>query len=209
MNIIVFGDSITQGFDDTEKGGWVNRLFIDICTRSIGQESSTELPMVFNLGVDSDTSEGVRTRMIAELQPRLGKNNLIIFDIGGNDCIRNLETDKCLVSSECFRENYDYLIKTAKQYGAVVCLGLHDTDELQITQLPYYKGLTCLDTDGKRYDQAIEKLAIEHDVLYVPMRGLLSQNFTTLTYDGDHPSAAGHQLIYERVKGELEKAGIL
>jgi lysophospholipase L1-like esterase len=26
---------------------------------------------------------------------------------------------------------------------------------------------------------------------------------------GDHPTSEGHQLIYERVKGELEKAGIL
>lgn len=40
MRIIIFGDSITQGFWDTEHGGWANRLHINEMRR--GVESAFE-----------------------------------------------------------------------------------------------------------------------------------------------------------------------
>jgi lysophospholipase L1-like esterase len=50
MRILVFGDSITQGFGDTE-GGWVERLRHDYDVETIKDlRANTNYPTIFNLG---------------------------------------------------------------------------------------------------------------------------------------------------------------
>jgi hypothetical protein len=57
--VFVFGDSIVMGLWD-ERGGWPERLW---------QGRSR---IVYNLGVDGETSEEVKTRFIAEAKTRGG-----------------------------------------------------------------------------------------------------------------------------------------
>ena len=208
MNIIVFGTSIAQGFDDTEMGGWVNRLFVEYSTRHKDQAHSDYHP-VFNLSISGDTSDGIVKRLENELAFRVGKENLIIFEAGGNDSIRNLVRDECLVPIDRFTKNCLHLITEAKKYGKVVFLGTHDFDEESLNPIPWYDGHTQLKKDRLQYDEVLQKLTKEHDVSYVSMKGLLGHKVKDLTFDGDHPNAEGHQLIFERVKEVLEKEGIL
>ena len=208
MNIIVFGDSITQGFDDTAYGGWVNRLFVAVSARSRGQEHGA-YHAVFNLGISGDTTDALGKRMAGELSARAGTENLIVFDIGGNDSVRHVTSGECQVPLERFTANYRWMIAHAQQYGTVVCLGIHDSDESVLKPLPWYPEYASLDEDGQRYDEAIQGVADEGGALYISMRNILNKDFETYTYDGDHPSAEGHRLIYERVKDGLEQAGIL
>lgn len=49
--ICVFGDSITWGAWDIEKGGWVQRL------RNFVESSSEEYIEIYNLGVSGDNTE--------------------------------------------------------------------------------------------------------------------------------------------------------
>lgn len=208
MNILVFGSSIEQGFDDTEKGGWVNRLFLEYGTRQKGQPHG-DFHAVFNLGISGETSDGIVRRFKAEMIPRLDDENLTIFESGGNDSIRNLETGECAVPLERFKENCRTMVAEAKKYGKVAFLGLYDSDHENMNPMPWYEGHAALAEDAAAYNEAIKKMAEEQDVLYIPVNGLFDGDFERYTYDGDHPNAEGHRLIYERVKGELEKAGIL
>lgn len=78
---LIFGDSITQGFNDLT-GGWVQRL----------RESLTLDDFVINLGVSGDTSDGLLARFEVELKPRLsteGESNIILIAIGSNDSAWN------------------------------------------------------------------------------------------------------------------------
>lgn len=209
MRILVFGDSITQGFDDTEKGGWVNRLFVDLSAREGGQDRD-DFHYVFNLGISGDTTTALLRRIESEIMPRLGDDPaLIILDIGGNDACRNLKTNECEVPLETFSDNYQKILEVAQKYGKVVCLGLHDSDEAALNPIPWEPTFGLLDKDKDLYDETIKTLANEHDALYISMADILSSNFAVTTYDGDHPSAEGHRLIYERVKSELLVNGIL
>jgi len=208
MNIIVFGDSITQGFDDTEYGGWVNRLFMAVGTRKPGQLHG-DFHSVFNLGISGDTTEGVLKRIETELTARADGDNVIIFDIGGNDSVRNISTGECQVTLEKFISNYQKLISLAKEIGRVVCIGIHDSDESRLNPFPHYDGHASLDEDSILYDKAINELADKNSALYISMKNLLNKDFMNLTYDGDHPSPEGHRLIFERIFSELKKEKIL
>lgn len=208
MNIIVFGSSIEQGFDDTEKGGWVNRLFLEYGTRTKGQDHD-DFHAVFNLGISGDTSDAIVKRFASELSFRLGNENLVIIESGGNDSIRNLKTNECAVPIVRFTENCQIMISEAKKHGKVAFLGLYDSDYANMNPMPWYEGHAALKDDAEEYEQKIQELPQENDILYIPMTGLFEEKFEDLTFDGDHPNATGHQLIYERIKGVLEKEGIL
>ena len=69
MNIFVFGDSITQGFFDTENGGWCSQLSNYVMKKVV--ESNFELEgMVFNLGVSGDTTKKLLDRFSLEIGVR-------------------------------------------------------------------------------------------------------------------------------------------
>lgn len=210
MNILVFGSSIEQGFDDTEKGGWVNRLFLEYGTRERGQAHG-DFHAVFNLGISGDTSDGIVQRFSTELACRVSKDidNLVIIESGGNDSIRNLETNECAVPIERFAENCQKMVTESKQFGKVVLLGLYDSDHENMNPMPWYEGHAALKEDADKYDEKLQDIAAENEILYISMAGMFADHFEELTFDGDHPNAEGHRLIYERVKSELEKAGIL
>ena len=62
---LIFGDSITQGFNDLT-GGWVQRL----------RESLTLDDFVINLGVSGDTSDGLLARFEVELNPIINRRRI-------------------------------------------------------------------------------------------------------------------------------------
>ena len=78
MKILVFGDSIAYGAWDRE-GGWVQRL-----RRFLDEKNSDVL--VYNLSIDSDTTEDLLERFEFETKQRIrGDEIILIFAIGVND----------------------------------------------------------------------------------------------------------------------------
>jgi lysophospholipase L1-like esterase len=210
MHIIVFGSSIEQGFDDTDKGGWVNRLFLEYGTRTRGQGHG-DFNAVFNLGISGNTSDQIVERFSNELACRVDpdEKTLVIIESGGNDSIRNLETNECAVPLDRFEQNCQTMINEANKYGKVVVLGLYDSDYENMNPIPWYEGHAALKEDADLYDKKLQEMANENEVLYISLSGLFEGKFEELTFDGDHPNAVGHQLVFERVKSALEKEGIL
>lgn len=60
MRILIFGDSITQGFWDTN-GGWVDKLRKHYDELQL-QDFDKNPPTVFNLSIDADTSQNILQR---------------------------------------------------------------------------------------------------------------------------------------------------
>ena len=58
--LCVFGDSITWGAWDVEKGGWVNRLRLFIDKENLNYR-------VFNCGVGGDTTKELVARVSSEM----------------------------------------------------------------------------------------------------------------------------------------------
>jgi lysophospholipase L1-like esterase len=208
-DIFIFGDSITQGFYDTNFGGWPSLLFATLNERTL-ETKIKDFFSVFNLGISGNTVKEVLNRFESDLKPRAQeKEGIVILDIGGNDSTRNVVTGENVCPFDEFSKQYSELITLAKKYGDVVCIGIHDSDTDNLSQIPWWENHGIFAEDAIRYDDEVCRLAHEHGVVYVPMRGLLAQDYATYSADGDHPNAAGHDLIFERVKSSLEAEGLL
>ncbi len=83
MRVLVFGDSITQGFWDME-GGWVSRIRKHYDQQMI-YDADNDLPSIFNLGVSADSSDDVLVRFENETKVRATEEIAFIIAIGVND----------------------------------------------------------------------------------------------------------------------------
>ena len=208
MNIIVFGDSITQGFHDDMKGGWVARLFSS-CVTEMMQSDYEKYVSVFNLGISGERSCDIARRFNVEFEARYEEGVVTIFAVGINDSAKHSKTGVNWCELDEYISNMQKMIEQAKQHGQVVLVGLTALDENRLTPIPWFLEYSHYQADRDDYDTALKKLAAKNDCLYIPTEDIFLNKKEELLPDGLHPNAAGHQLIYERVKGELEKAGIL
>jgi len=83
MRILIFGDSITQGFWDSE-GGWVQRIRKMYDLHKI-DNIQDDVPTIFNLGVSGDSTDEIIQRFETETRARLEDELVIIFSVGVND----------------------------------------------------------------------------------------------------------------------------
>ncbi len=115
--VLVFGDSIAMGLWD-ERGGWPERLW-DGHSR-----------IVYNLGVDGNTSDDVKSRFSSEAKSRgANKNSVIIFAVGINDSSRMNSRNR--VNLAKYVRNMDGLIDHTKDQFTekVPCVGLTPIDQ--------------------------------------------------------------------------------
>ncbi|HEY7956801.1 MAG TPA: SGNH/GDSL hydrolase family protein [Polyangia bacterium] len=198
-----FGDSITYGDSDTERGGWVARLKTECLARSACGELGAD---VFNLGIGGETTRLMRARFSPELEARLegGARSLVTLAYGANDAA---ESDgSFLVPEKEYAENLAWAIDEARRQGCEVWL-------LNVTPLaPAADGVRSLGSGRlrsnalvSRYNDLLRQLAHQKraellDVHAAFMRHDLSSLFAP---DGLHPNAEGHALIANLVGKRL------
>lgn len=208
MNIIIFGDSITHGFHDDEIGGWVSRLF-SFCVSEMLQSNYEKYVSVFNLGISGERTCDLIKRFDVEFDAREDENMLTIFSIGINDSVRNVDTNTNRCEINEYKQNLQKMITKAKDRGNVILVGLTAIDESRLSPIPWFPEYSHLQIDRDKYDDALKELANENGCMYIPTEDLFLNKKAELLPDGLHPNAAGHRLIYERVKNELKNANIL
>lgn len=211
MRVLVFGDSIAQGFYDS-KGGWVQRLATDMHSKTLaamngGGDFYVE---VHNLGVSGDTTEGVLDRIEAEIEARrlYDDEDIIIIAIGTNDVV--LRDNTPIQDVYEFQEAYEALLKEASSLAdKILCVGLPAVDE-SLTD-PWKFSATGKQWKNNRIDlfeDTIKQAAERQDLSFVPIYDKYVSAMKAgkkLHSDGLHPSEAGHELIYQVVKPKLEE----
>ena len=214
-NIFIFGDSITYGEWDSA-GGWANRLRDHYDSGEL--PLPTDFVITYNLGIPSDTSEGVLHRLTHETQSRLAadpneKEIQFIIAIGTNDARRNLKDKKNVVDIQQFASNIDNISKAAMQFSDdIVYVGL----------------LPCIESDviatGKRHDwedfydnqslsrysEVIKAHCVKHDHTFVDVFPVFEKCIDDATHkslfsDGLHPNDDGHSLIFKEVLTRLNE----
>lgn len=193
---IIFGDSITQGFNDLT-GGWVERL----------RESLTLDDYIFNLGISGDTSEGLLVRFEAELKPRLsteGEPNNILISISSNDsAFINLEKH-CWVPIERYRNNLLQLIKVARKYtDKIILIGSEPIDQNKVDPIPWEPTMSYKTELIKQYGEAMKTISMQEKVKFVDLFNLLPVNYIQTLDDGVHPNTSGHRMIFDIIKTNL------
>jgi len=210
MNIYVFGDSVAFGKYDS-KGGWVARLVEFLETKYLANE--TDEFFVYNLSISGNHSADILARFDDEIKLRLSekRNSMVIFATGLNDSAFVRSQNRHWVDLQKFQENLRRLISRARQYaGRIIFIGLAPTDEKIVDPMPWDTDKSYRNEYVKKYDCALAEAARDGDVDYISLYGkFIAADHKKLLHDGAHPSAAGHQLIFETVRDYLLEQKII
>jgi lysophospholipase L1-like esterase len=202
-HILVFGDSIAQGYWD-KNGGWVARLRKFIDAKGIGRGEYDCL--VFNLGVSGDTTEGLLQRLEFETRQRtrFKEETTFIFAIGMNDALLTKE-NALLVAPKKVENNIQKIIDLAEKFSKkIVFVGLTPVDEGKTNPLPWAPQFSVKNENIKKYDEIIKKVCKKNKILFVELFDNWSKiNYNGLLEDGQHPNSRGHEKIFETVKDFL------
>lgn len=206
MRVLVFGDSTTQGFWDTE-GGWVARLRKHYDARQLEDLSNRNEPTIFNLGISGGRSDTILARFDAETAARdNGEELIIIVCTGLNDSYREGQ-DRFKSNPEQYETNLRELAHKAKKHSdKILFVGLIAPDENK-TMPVFWKDIYYIRERVKLFEGIMQKVAEEKGISFVPIFEKFkyqaeNQNLWT---DGLHPNNDGHELIYQLVRPELEK----
>jgi len=203
MNILIFGDSITQGFWGID-GGWVSyiRKYYD---QQKVLDSAIDPPAVYNLGVSGDSSDDVLARFEHEAQARSKEEELaFVIAVGVNDArtkagINYSETTR-------YKNNLEQILQLAKQHSdKILFVGL--TSCVEERSNPVSWGDTGYTNDRiKAFDDTLREFCEENHVpmveVFEPFSKIEAE--TELLPDGLHPNDKGHKLIADLVKPHLE-----
>ncbi len=184
QTVLVFGDSIVMGLWD-ERGGWPERLW---------QGRSR---IVYNLGVDGETSDEVKARFNDEAKARgANKNSIIIFAVGVNDSSRVDRANRVKLSN--YVRNIEEMIDQAKELtDRIFCVGLAPIDQSKTVPFILEKTISFGVEDLNGYDSALRIVCDKKKVRYVSLKKLKLENH--LSEDGVHPLSSGHAIIAEKV----------
>lgn len=208
-NFFCFGNSITQGYWDTD-GGWVSKLNQFLFEKCLEEPENYHFG-VHNMGVSGNDSDQLNKRFRSEIEARVSESsdNVILIQIGANDAQFIKSKQEPRVSETDFRDNVEDLIEKSREYAdEVIVLGnLYSDIE---GSLPWAKDKIVEDEREERYNEIKRNVCSEKNVNFIDFRREFSkEEFLDKLEDGVHPDGEGHELIFARVKKCLKENGII
>jgi len=206
--IYAFGDSITYGAWGIKNSGWAAQL------RRFLDEKQAKDPdfyaLFYNLGISGETTNGLIKRFDPELNARKRDGDegeaIFIFAFGANDAAYLDETKEFRVSIESFRSNLDSVISKATLVSPkIIVLNILPVTE-EIHSKPRY-GKIRLNSYMEKYNAVIAEVAKNNNAQFIDVYSVFQKSDLGdyLSDDGLHPNDKGHEVIFEMVKGALEK----
>lgn len=188
-SICVFGDSTAWGAWDTEKGGWVNRLWLDV-----GKREGDNYVEIYNCSVSGGTTETVLGRF--ENEAKIRNADAIIFQTGGNDAAYEHTPGNFLVTPDKFKENLEEIIKRARNITQnIIFIDYKNFDESKTMPVPWID-IYYTNENTKKYNEIMKEVCRENNIPLLDLKPLNNDDFE----DGLHPNAQGHEKIFKQVK---------
>ncbi|KKQ98380.1 MAG: Lysophospholipase L1 and related esterases family [Candidatus Woesebacteria bacterium GW2011_GWB1_39_12] len=201
-NIIIFGDSIGQGYYDAE-GGWVVRLKRFYSAQNAKDPYKLSVN-VFNLSISGDTTQEILDRFEKETPARVWEDHEIIvtFAVGINDSVI-LSDGKNRTSIENFKKNLNKLLNLAKEHSnKIIFIGLTPIEQSKVDPIPWAPEKSTKEKFVEKYDKVIKYFCKKNNLPYLYLYDKLT---TKDLADGAHPNTKGHEIIFETVKNFLEE----
>jgi len=166
--------------------------------------------VVYNLGIDGDTTEGLLKRFETELRRRIydEEETVIIFSIGGNDAVYLKKEKNHYVPIDKFEENIKKLISQARKYtDKIIINGLFPVDKKKTTPVPWEANMIYNNIYIERYNSKLRNICEKEKVEFIDLYGeVIKRDYKNfLSYDGLHPSSEGHKWIAGRVIKLIDK----
>lgn len=209
MRVLVFGDSITQGYWAIEHG-WVDRVRMHYDALQLEDLNGRDEPTIFNLGISADNTEDILKRIEQEVAARTRPNHrvksAVLLQIGINDSSKEPTDPQVSVSQ--YEENLKEIITRIKpKTSKIILIGSSSCTESQTTPVSwgehYYTNASI-----KTYETVMQEIAAEYGVGFIPVFEQFKAEVDSgknLLADGLHPNEAGHELIYKIVMPKLQE----
>ena len=178
VDVLMLGDSLTQGYGLVPKNGLVPQL-----QRYVNAQRDDV--RLINAGVSGDTTAGGLERVAWSIEPGL---DAAVIALGGNDILRG-------IAPEVVRANLTGILdELQKAQVVLLVVGTHAPNNYG----PDYK---------QQFDQIFPELAEEYGALYIPSffepfftDGQLNESASQYFQpDGIHPNAEGVKIVIESI----------
>ncbi|MFM2339579.1 MAG: hypothetical protein RLZZ360_215 [Candidatus Parcubacteria bacterium] len=213
MKIFVFGDSITEGYFDTDSGGWCNRLIQYVMKKELETDFSYNR-QVFNLGVAGNTSTDIVARMESEIESRCKKTSseekVLMIAVGVNDSQYNVDTKETKVHINQFENNVLEMIKIGKEHQAkIVVIGLLPVVERLVQPMPWKPTHAYSNQMIDVYDDKLKVIGENNSCSFISLQNIFTDDVESYFVDGVHPNEKGHALLAEKIHEALKIESIL
>lgn len=206
--ILCFGDSIT--FGEGYNGGWCGHL-------KRWFETSQNDNIVYNLGINGDTSSDLLERFDTESKARIWFEDptdiyTTLIAIGTNDSKykNSVLPENVFVSEELFSSNIIQLIRKAKSFKQKVAfIGLLPVDET-IRGIPSKRDTVFANERTTKFNNIIKEHCKNEDLPFLDLNKLmLKKNHKTLLEDGLHPNKKGYKFVFIKIRNFMKKNDLL
>ena len=189
--ICIFGDSTAWGAWDLEKGGWVNRLWLDDAN---GKQEDD----IYNLSISGGTTETILERFEAEAKIR--EADTLVFQTGGNDAAYDKDTGEHLVTPDKFEKNIEEIIQRAQAIAQkIIFIGFDRCDESKTMPVPWCN-LCYTNNFIEQYNGIMKNICSKHNIKFIDVFDALNDSDLE---DGLHPNTQGHKKLFETIKAKL------
>lgn len=210
MRVLVFGDSITQGYWDAE-GGWVERVRKHYDELQLTDLTTNNEPTFFNLGISADNSQSVLRRAASETIARTRHNSLpvVLVQIGVNDSSVDSSPSASSVNLpiETYEQNLHKIIETlAPLSSKIIFVGLSACDESFTTPVSWGSSYFYTNDRLLAYEKTMKAVAEAKNIAFIPLFDVfLSELRAGKSYlaDGLHPNNKGHAFMSEIILAKL------
>ena len=186
-------DSISMWARDIEKWGRVSRLNNYIWNLYLKNKS--DYGVVYNLGIDWDTSSWLLKRFEVECEAR--QTNVIIFAIGSNDCTI-IDNKGNFIPLKIFQKNISILYQMAKQFtDKIIFIWPIICDESKTIPIPWESKMSQDIKNTTIYNEDIKDFCKANNILFIDVINTL--NIQDLE-DGIHPTSQWHAKIFNKIK---------
>lgn len=207
MRVLIFGDSITQGYWDTE-GGWVDRLRKSYDEVQVKDLQNNDEPTIFNLGISADNTENILNRIEHETKVRTRHGNLpiVVVQIGVNDS--SLREGKPQVELKQYKQNLRTIIEKMQPLSSkLIFVGLTGCDESKTTPVSWGE-FYYTNKAAKAYEDVMQAVAREYGIPFIPVFDTFMEKVIAgadLLPDGLHPNNEGHRVMAEIIGPRLKE----
>lgn len=198
--IYVFGDSITYGAWDMGDSGWTAKFRKYLDSRNEGPTY-----FFYPLGIHGETTDGLVKRFDDEFEARRRHDDTtytFIFAYGANDASWRINEQQFKTDIHAFESNFQEIITKAKTVSSeIYLLEVTPVNEEYSGNL-VAKNKSCLNEYVDKYNEKLRTLADVNGVNLVAVNQALRSKDprSVLVPDGLHPSALGHEIIFNKVK---------
>ncbi|MEO8785379.1 MAG: GDSL-type esterase/lipase family protein [Candidatus Saccharimonadales bacterium] len=210
MRILIFGDSIAQGFYDRQ-GGWAQRIINGYNWQSGQERDQANANWVegYNLGISGDTATGVLGRLQNEFAARqlYKEENILVFAVGTNGS--SISHGEPVSTAEEYRSEMeqiaDLAIKLAKH---TIFVGITSVDDKLCNPWKYSSTDRMFSNQNiKEFDNQVQDMCAQRGLKFVSLFDDFKAGDEAHGWllDGLHPNEAGHEFIASVVKPEIDK----